>query len=414
MHDFKDVPQKPGNSSMEKLLVKKGVNLQSLKKFDMYSNVAEDDSIRTSSGAILSIGGWVIIALLILAEVSSYFSLQTTEHLKVDTSLGLKLHIDLDISFHALTCAEVHLDAMDIAGDNQVDLNEDLQKRRLSANGEFIGSAVVSSMGKPGEGKTVGEVVLPDDYCGSCYGAENNGVKCCNNCDELKIAYQMKGWSVSPLLRTAEQCMRDKSNPFAMVEKGEGCRITGSLEVNKVAGNVHVAHGDSIIRDGRHIHQFVPQEAPSFNISHTIHSLGFGKQFAHMKKNPMDGIVRIVSPEIGTGLFQYFVKIVPTEYSDSWGTYNTNTYTMTERFRPVMLPMISGKKQSQDTTVLPGLFIIYDLSPFLTEVARKPVPFSHFISRICAVVGGVYALIGVLDANLYRLEKLLKKDVSSS
>ena len=53
---------------------------------------------------------------------------------------------------------------------------------------------------------------------------------------------------------------------------------------------LYVAHGESIIRDGRHIHQFNPVEAPKYNISHTIHTLSFGdKVYAHMPPNPLDG-----------------------------------------------------------------------------------------------------------------------------
>jgi hypothetical protein len=80
----------------------------------------------------------------------------------------------------------------------------------------------------------------------------------------------------------------DKTNPFDNVRDGEGCRISGKMTVNKVAGNFHVAHGESIVRDGRHIHTFVPAEAPGFNVSHTIHSITFGDPYPNMPKNPLD------------------------------------------------------------------------------------------------------------------------------
>jgi hypothetical protein len=64
--------------------------------------------------------------------------------------------------------------------------------------------------------------------------------------------------------------------------------MSGKMTVNKVAGNFHVAHGESIVRDGRHIHTFVPAEAPGFNVSHTIHSITFGDPYPNMPKNPLD------------------------------------------------------------------------------------------------------------------------------
>jgi len=93
---------------------------------------------------------------------------------------------------------------------------------------------------------------------------------------------------VAEVLKDSEQCLRDKKNPFASVRKGEGCRVSGTMRVNKVAGNFHMALGDSVVRDGRHIHQFVPSEAPGFNVSHTIHSVSFGEPYPSMPPNPLD------------------------------------------------------------------------------------------------------------------------------
>lgn len=70
----------------------------------------------------MSIIGWVIISILIIGEFYNYNIVQQKEHMIVDTTLGQSLKINVNITFHALTCAEVHLDAMDIAGDNQLNI----------------------------------------------------------------------------------------------------------------------------------------------------------------------------------------------------------------------------------------------------------------------------------------------------
>jgi hypothetical protein len=113
------------------------------------------------------------------------------------------------------------------------------------------------------------------------------------------------------------------------------------MNVNKVAGNFHIAHGESIIRDGRHIHQFIPAEAHTFNISHSLHSISFGDPYPNMPINPLDKVEFMVQSEgLGsTGLYQYFIKIIPTVYTDeNKNKLFTNQYTYTERFRPLMLP----------------------------------------------------------------------------
>ncbi len=65
----------------------------------------------------------------------------------VDTTLGQQLIININISFHSLTCAEVHLDAMDVAGDNQLNIEHDMIKQRLSPSGYAIGDPGIEIIG---------------------------------------------------------------------------------------------------------------------------------------------------------------------------------------------------------------------------------------------------------------------------
>ena len=38
------------------------------------------------------------------------------------------------------------------------------------------------------------------------------------------------------------------------------------MRVNKVAGNFHMAMGDSMVKEGRHVHVFNVDDSDSFNI----------------------------------------------------------------------------------------------------------------------------------------------------
>jgi hypothetical protein len=102
-------------------------------------------------------------------------------------------------------------------------------------------------------------------------------------------AYQRKQWSINEILRNSTQCIHDRARHFANLGEDEGCMVSGRMLVNKVAGNFHIAQGESIVRDGRHIHQFNPALAPKFNVSHTVHSLSFGEPYPSMPVNPLDG-----------------------------------------------------------------------------------------------------------------------------
>ncbi|CAM9450038.1 unnamed protein product, partial [Laminaria digitata] len=76
-------------------------------------------------------------------------------------------------TFHAVPCLDVHVDAMDVAGENQIDIDHDMTKQRLDPDGLAIGepfSEIVSGLsGPPGEIDESLQVAA--DYCGSCYGA---------------------------------------------------------------------------------------------------------------------------------------------------------------------------------------------------------------------------------------------------
>ncbi len=44
-------------------------------------------------------------------------------------------------TFHSIPCLYVHLDAMDVAGDNHIDIDHDMWKQRLNPDGSAIGEA---------------------------------------------------------------------------------------------------------------------------------------------------------------------------------------------------------------------------------------------------------------------------------
>ena len=90
------------------------------------------------------------------------------------------------------------------------------------------------------------------------------------------LRYALRGWNSAAVAVSAEQCLRDKGSHGQRSEAGEGCRLTGYMLVNKVAGNFHIAMGETHSRGNGHIHQFNPSQLQNFNTSHVIHSLSIG------------------------------------------------------------------------------------------------------------------------------------------
>ncbi|XP_031254579.1 endoplasmic reticulum-Golgi intermediate compartment protein 3 isoform X2 [Pistacia vera] len=175
------------------------------------------------------------------------------------------------------------------------------------------------------------------------------------------------------------------------LENGEGCRVYGVLDVQRVAGNFHISvHGLNI-----YVAQTIFGGATHVNVSHTIHDLSFGPKYPGIH-NPLDGTVRMLHDTSGT--FKYYIKIVPTEYRYiSKEVLPTNQFSVTEYFSPM----------NEFDRTWPAVYFLYDLSPITVTIKEERRSFLHFITRLCAVLGGTFALTGMLDRWMYRLLEVL-------
>jgi hypothetical protein len=404
----------------------------------MFPKVEQEFTIQTDRGGLAFVVALGLISLLCLAETISWVGANraTTDHVAVDTSLGHRMRVNLNLTFPALACEDLHVDIMDVAGDSQLNIDNTLTKTRLRPDGRVTGrkEKVDSNLHQKQqqEADKVLKAELPDKYCGPCYGAQASDDACCNTCDEVLEAYKQKRWKTDVILTTSEQCIREgrhKSEPKRMT-KGEGCNLVGYMTINRVAGNFHIAMGEGVERGGRHIHTFQPDDTQNFNASHIIHHMSFGTPDAtngHLGKEamPLNGVQKIVGSRHGTtGLFQYFIKVVPTTYVTAEGRQESNGYFFTERFRPLMEEYLTDKHMEdgphatvnagtagshhdhehhdvKKNAILPGVFFIYEIYPFAVEITENSVPLTHLLIRLMATVGGVFTLMKMADSLLF-------------
>jgi len=45
--------------------------------------------------------------------------------------------------------------------------------------------------------------------------------------------------------------------------------------LNRVVWNFHIAMGEGVDQEGRHIHQFLPEDRINFNATHVVYELSF-------------------------------------------------------------------------------------------------------------------------------------------
>ena len=51
---------------------------------------------------------------------------------------------------------------------------------------------------------------------------------------------------------------------------------------------------------------------------------------------------------------------------------------------------------------IPGVWLDYEISPMIVRYYEQQKSFSHFITNLCAIIGGVYAVAGVVDMIIYK------------
>jgi hypothetical protein len=80
-----------------------------LEKVDLYPKVSNEFKVTTNTGGTVSLISGFLMFILFISEFTSYMSITRTEHIVVDTTIGLRLRINFNMTFHALTCAGIFI-----------------------------------------------------------------------------------------------------------------------------------------------------------------------------------------------------------------------------------------------------------------------------------------------------------------
>ncbi|CCG81010.1 Uncharacterized protein C24B11.08c [Taphrina deformans PYCC 5710] len=376
--------------------------------FDVFEKVASEAQIKTSSGGIVTISSLFVIFFLLVSEWNSYRKIVVAPELMVDTSRQERMSININMTFASIPCSMLSLDLMDTAGEQQHNIEHDVAKTRLTPEGQMIDStklALGSNREKP----------LHDaSYCGPCYGAKPDS-ECCNTCESVRDAYAAKGWSIDDL-DALSQCKEEHYKEKLVEQSHEGCNIAGSLHVNKVIGNFHLAPGRSIqTQEGTvHVHdiqQFLMDPA-KHSFAHQIHHLSFGPPFAGLQhSNPLDGVEKV--PPVAAYNYVYFLKCVATSSYKLHQTepLETMTYSVTAHERPTN----GGVDKDNPNHVnmrggIPGVFFSYDISPLKLIEREERGRFSSFLVGAMSSIGGVIAVASFFDRAAYEVQTRSKKD----
>jgi hypothetical protein len=197
-------------------------------------------------------------------------------------------------------------------------------------------------------------------------------------------------------------------------QRHEGCRIEGRFEVQfGVAGNFHFsthAYAAQFMQTDMLSQLFgMPfggggLDLGSLDMRHSISLLAFGDETLDVHAAQLDAaaataqaaaeqqqqLLMSFSPLSGPRrggvgkLTEYFIVAVPLLHVKLDGSMTRAfQYTAHHHVRPAL-------------NTLPAVVFIYDLSPMTVRVTERRRPLLHFVTSVCAIVGGVLATMGLV------------------
>ncbi|XP_077221578.1 protein disulfide isomerase-like 5-4 [Tasmannia lanceolata] len=216
---------------------------------------------------------------------------------------------------------------------------------------------------------------------------------------------------VAPLpLESHKLALENKSNDTIDTAKRPapstgGCRIEGFVRVKKVPGNLVItAHSGA--------HSFDPSQ---INVSHVISHLSFGRKLSTRMLTDL----KRLTPYLGGSID----RLTGREYITNHADQHANVTI--EHYLQVVKTELVSKRSSPEfhfieyeytahsslmqSTYIPVAKFHFELSPMQVLVTENPKSLSHFITNVCAIIGGVFTVAGILESILHNTIRLVKK-----
>ncbi|KAL1515783.1 hypothetical protein AB1Y20_002399 [Prymnesium parvum] len=174
--------------------------------------------------------------------------------------------------------------------------------------------------------------------------------------------------------------------------KGEGCTLSGSVQLPRVPATLRFVPARHDKERAAVLPELRARHALYFNASHHVRHLSFGAYFPG-QHNPLDSTSRVFLN--GSSEMRYLIQVVPSEFVALNGSVvKSNLFSVTEHARTL--------HWETQGFALPGVFLSYDMSSLKVELdERRGASVRQSIARICALVGGVYTVGGILDKLVY-------------
>ncbi|EFN59158.1 hypothetical protein CHLNCDRAFT_138016 [Chlorella variabilis] len=348
--------------------------LARLKSVDFYRKLPTDLTEATLSGAAISIATTFIILFLLGAELSSYMSTQTRTDMVVDRSAhGELLRVNFNISFPQLSCEFATLDVSDAMGLKRLNLTKTVRKQPITEEMQRAGQAV--------EDKKHHDPKYDEEHPGFQYEDVNISVPLTNDMfDQTAAQYDIL--VVNFFAPWCPWCQRLGPTWEATTEEihNRYPESDGRIRLAKVDCTAevdlcrkHYITAFPSIRIFRHGSGGGVRAAPRGPRRRRVPQLLHGSQRpdSHVVLTTIEPRRR---PELQFDAYEYTVQ--------------------------------SHKYNAEDHA---SAKFTYKMSPIQIVVTEQPKQLYKFLTAICAVIGGVFTVAGILDGMVHQVNKIAKK-----
>lgn len=204
------------------------------------------------------------------------------------------------------------------------------------------------------------------------------------------------------LEKTMEDWHPRRKQRMLEIKEHPGCMLSGYVLVNRVPGNFHI--------EARSLQHNL--NAAMTNLSHVVNHLSFGAPLAtNIKKKILKYSQFQSSHPLDGGVFMsdYFHQ-AHHHYSKVVSTHFEVGGMMTKAREIVGYQMLAQSQVMHYNEMdVPEAKFSYDLSPMAVVVSSKGRRWYDFITSVCAIIGGTFTVVGLLDAILYKMVKAGKQ-----
>eukprot|EP00210_Caulerpa_lentillifera_P006618 g6323.t1 len=182
-----------------------------------------------------------------------------------------------------------------------------------------------------------------------------------------------------------------------------GCNLAGFVLVKKVPGTLHflaksggTSFDHNLMNMTHYIHHFYFGMRPSpyrYNFLKKMHPLGLQKDWADKLQNE-----EFISTNIQSTHEHYIQVVLTTIEAGSGSTYTDyNSYEYT----------VHSHTYSSES--IPAAKFSYHLSPIQIVVKEELKEVYKFVTSLCAIIGGVFTVAGILDSLVHQGVRIAKK-----